>query len=84
MIEIILAIKDRALDAFMRPFTTPHRNAAIRSFTDEANRKTSEINNHPEDYDLYQLGTFDQETGKIEQTSIALVARAQDLVNKET
>lgn len=82
---VIVAVKDRAVDGYMRPFTVPHRNAALRSFTDEANRKESEINAHPEDYDLYEIATFDDQTGNIENIKQPpeLIARAQDLIRKE-
>lgn len=84
MKQLLIAIKDRAIDAYMRPFTVPHKNAAIRSFQDEANRAESEIAKHPEDYDLYYLASYEEETGKF--TDIPeqpeLIARAQDLTNR--
>ena len=63
--HIIVAVRDRQLNAYMRPFTAQTRGQAIRSFRDEVNRQGSELNTHPEDYELYQLGTFDEETGVI-------------------
>ena len=63
--HIIVAVRDRQLNAYMRPFTAQTRGQAIRSFRDEVNRQGSEHNTHPEDYELYQLGTFDEETGVI-------------------
>ena len=58
----VCAVKDRAVDAFNRPIYVPTIGVAIRSFTDEVNRKDSELANHPEDYDLYELGTWDDQT----------------------
>jgi len=82
MNHYIVAVKDRAIDAFMRPFTVPHRNAAIRGFTDEVNRKDSEMHRHPEDYDLYVLAQWDDNTGKVTPQDPELVARAQDLIER--
>lgn len=82
MNHYLVAVKDRAIDAFMRPFTVPHTNAAVRSFTDEVNNANSEMAKHPEDYDLYMLGGFDDQTGKLTQDNPILLCRAQDLVNK--
>lgn len=65
MIHIICAVRDRQLDAFMRPFTAATRGQAIRAFTDEVNRQGSDIGQHPEDYELYELGQFDDDTGKL-------------------
>lgn len=60
----IVAVKDRALDAFGRPFYVQTIGQAIRSFQDEVNNKESEIHKHPEDYDLYHLGTWNDDTGQ--------------------
>lgn len=66
MITQVVAIKDRALDAFMNPFHAQTLGQAIRSFSDEINRKAQDnnMNQHPEDYDLYHLGAFDNTTGR--------------------
>ena len=47
----VCAVKDRAVDAFNRPLYVPTVGVAIRSFTDECNKKDSELNIHPEDYE---------------------------------
>lgn len=63
---IVVAIRDRAMDAFMRPFTMQTIGQAIRAFGDEINRQAPDnpLAQHPEDYDLYHLATFDEETGE--------------------
>jgi len=68
MIHTIVSVKDRAVDAFGRPFFTPAIGAAIRSFTDEVNRNGSDnpMYQHADDYDLYHLGTFDDSTGEFQ------------------
>lgn len=76
-----MAVRDRQLDTFMRPFTAQAIGQAIRSFKDETNRKESEINAHPEDYELYQLGTFNEQTGAVTSLDKPLqVALATNLV----
>jgi hypothetical protein len=68
MIQIICAVKDRAADAFGRPLFVPSVGLAIRSFADEVNRSDSEnqMFNHSDDFDLYEIGSFDDNTGIIE------------------
>jgi len=81
----IVAVKDRAVNAYNRPFYVPTIGAAVRSFTDEVNRKESEMQAHPEDYDLYDLGTFDDETGTFlspEGGIPRVISRAQDIIIK--
>lgn len=83
MNHYLVAVKDRAIDAFMRPFTVRAKQEAIRSFTEEAQKPESEISKHPEDYDLYFLGTFEDQTGKLESPEQPqLLVRAQDLTTK--
>lgn len=61
---ISVAVYDRATETYGRPFYVPHVGAAIRSFMDEANRADSEIGKHPNDYELFELASFDDATGK--------------------
>lgn len=68
MILYIISVKDRAADAYGRPFYVPSIGVGIRSFTDEVNRtdKDNQMFNHPDDFDLYDFGTFDDSTGRFE------------------
>jgi len=64
MKQIICTVKDRAADAYGRPMFVPSAGVAIRSFSDEINRNNAEnqLFNHPDDFDLYELGEFDDNT----------------------
>jgi hypothetical protein len=80
----VCAVKDRAVDAFNRPLYVPTIGVAIRSFTDECNKKDSELNIHPEDYDFYELGQWDDQTAVFIPLEVPrVIARAQDIVIKE-
>lgn len=57
----IVAIRDRAINAYMRPFFAQSTGQAIRMFQDEVNNKEGEIHKHPDDYDLYHLGEWNDE-----------------------
>jgi len=61
----LCTVKDRAADAFGRPMFVPSTGVAIRSFADEVNRQAedNQMYNHSDDFDLYELGTFDDNTG---------------------
>lgn len=67
---VIVAIKDRAIDAFGTPFFVAHLGGALRSFSDEVNRRDPEGKNqlaaHPEDFDLYEIGVYDDASAKFE------------------
>lgn len=66
MNSIILAVRDRAVDAFMRPIFVAAVGVGLRSFQDEVNRVAQDnlMHTHPEDYDLYELGQWDDSTGR--------------------
>jgi len=81
----IVAIRDRAIDAFGVPAFVNNIGGAIRSFGDEVKRphsvdRPNNLNQHPEDYDLYSLGEFDDETGTFECTRPQQIAIGKDYV----
>lgn len=62
----LCTVKDRAADAYGRPMFVPSTGVALRSFSDEINRQDPEnqMYNHSDDFDLYELGTFDDDTAQ--------------------
>ena len=78
---VIVSVKDSAAQAFGRPIFVPSVAVAVRSFRDEVNRKdsTDDLSRHPDDFELYEVGVFDDATGIIEVNEPRLVARAKDL-----
>lgn len=65
MILNLYCIRDRATDSYGNPMFLVAHGQAIRSFTDEVNRqdKDNQLFQHPEDFDLYHLGTYDTSSG---------------------
>lgn len=61
-----VAVRDLAVQAYMRPFFVAHPAQAIRSFMDEVKRKDGDMGKHKADYELYELGWFYEESGKFE------------------
>ena len=78
---VIVSVKDSAAQAFGRPIFVPSNAVAIRSFRDEVNRKdsTDDLARHPDDFELYEVGVFDDATGIIEVFEPRILARAKDL-----
>ncbi len=68
MKQVIVAVKDRAAETYGRPMFVPAIGVALRSFSDEINRNdpNNQLFNHPDDFDLYDLGTFDDSTAQFE------------------
>lgn len=79
----IYAIRDAKMETFNRPFYMPADGAAIRAFQDECNNKESELNKHPEDYALYELGLFNEDDGEIMGQTPKKLAEAAILIYRE-
>lgn len=60
----VYAVFDAAVSAYMQPFFMQAHGQAIRGFVDLARDKNTNIANHPADFTLCQLGTYDEYTGK--------------------
>lgn len=83
MILIAVAVRDSAVDAFMRPFFVPTTAFAVRSFGDAVKEADSPMSKAPQDYALFELGSFDEESGKfVNLDSPRQLIRAQDIKEK--
>lgn len=65
MRQFMIAIKDRALNGYGRPFAVPSLGVAIRAFGDMVSGGDAEMARHADDYDIYHIGFFDDEMGTI-------------------
>ena len=79
--KVLVALYDRAVEAHAPVMTVNTRNEAIRSFRQECQNRESPIAKNPTDYELYQIGTYDEESGTIE-AKRELIARAEDHTEK--
>lgn len=57
----ICAVRDAAVDGFMRPIFVQSTRHAVRVFADEVNRADGDntMRNHPHDFELFHLGFYD-------------------------
>lgn len=62
---LILAIRDAKSQLYGNPLFFVTKGAAVRAFSDVINDGKSDYAKHPEDYSLWQLGTYDDQTGDI-------------------
>lgn len=58
----VFAVLDMKMKCFMQPFTSVNAGVASRMFQDSITPE-GVIGKHPEDFALYELGEFDEETG---------------------
>ncbi len=86
----IYAIFDTASGTYWKPIYARSDEEIKRSFKGAADNAESDIGAHPEDYSIFRLGTFDDNTAKIQiedreciETALEAVARSRQ-VTKET
>lgn len=84
MIFTVVAVHDRVAKTYGRPFFTQNINVAIRSFTDEINNATpdNQLYQHPDDFDLFYLGTFDDSIAEFHIDEKRCIAVGKDLAFK--
>lgn len=66
MIQKVFGVRDTKALAFLQPFFSVSVPAAVRAFGDAINENpNSPLGKHPEDYILYELGDFDDNSGEL-------------------
>lgn len=74
------AVFDEKVGAFMAPFFCLTKGQAARSFGDAVLDSQNPMSRHPEDYRLYEVGSFDDQEGVFEVSARNLVARGSEFV----
>lgn len=82
--KLVFAIRDSAMDQFSVPMFFVSKGEALRSVGQVVNRaqEGNLYNSHPGDYELYYLGTFDEDKGVFVSNAPASVVRLKELVLK--
>lgn len=75
---ILLSFFDSAAECYTRPFFAGSRGEAVRLFSDLVADPDHAIGRHPEDYTLYVLGSFNQQTGELERTEPVSLGNGMD------
>lgn len=65
MIYQVFSVKDLKAAAFAPPFFMHRMEVAVRAFRDALRDPSHPMAQHPEDYVLYCLGEFDDNTGAL-------------------
>lgn len=62
----VYAVRDVKADSFGSPICCPTDGLATRAFADACADPRSPMAQYPEDYSLYQIGSFDPSAGKLD------------------
>lgn len=80
---IVIVIKDRSIDAYVNLHVVRAEGQAIRQFMDAlADEKTGTLHTHPDDYDLYRIGTYDDNTATLTPETPKKIADGKQLTQE--
>jgi len=66
----IFTVYDSKAEAYLQPFFLKTKAMAIREITDAANNPEHQFGKYPEDYVLFHIGSYNEDTGWITQDKI--------------
>ncbi len=68
----MFVVFDSKARAYLPPFFMPEAGQAVRVFSDMCNSDDHAFGKHPEDYTLFEIGTFDDREGKVLQLKASI------------
>ncbi len=79
----LYCVRDSAMAAVHAPFMAPSDGVAMRSFRDECTRKRegNMMAEHPEDFELYCVGEYEEDTGVLIPSEPRMLLRGKDCVS---
>jgi len=66
MIQKIFTVHDGVADAYLTPFFLPNTPMAVRAICDCLSDTNHAFGKNPQDYTLFEIGTFNDATAEIE------------------
>lgn len=64
MIYSMFSVQDSKAGRFFPPYPAPNAGVGLRDFQDALRNSNSPMAKHPEDYALFEVGTWDDQLGK--------------------
>lgn len=81
---MIFSVYDSKAEAYLQPFFCTNRAVAIRNFGSAVVDQKSLFFAHPEDYSLFELGSFSEHTGELVQAkNLSPLGCASDFLKSE-
>lgn len=76
----VYSVRDSKVGAYMAPFFVPNSSVAVRMVTDTANDPSTLLYKHPEDFQLFHIGTFNESTGEIKAINHESLGKVIDIM----
>lgn len=74
----LFSVFDTKVGAYMTPFPMKTTAEAIRAFLNSCRDPNTQFHSNPEDFHLYLVAEFDEQTGEIAPVNPTNVAKASD------
>lgn len=72
MLKLIFTVFDQKANTYMQPFFTDTAGLAERIFMESINGSETQLSKYPADFTMFELGTYDTQTGKFTNHSAPL------------
>jgi len=79
----VFSALDKAVGAFLPPFYARSKAEAIRSFSDAVSNPESNFSKHLDDFVLYELGEFDDNSGIFSGSEPNRVLSARECISRD-
>lgn len=76
----MFSVRDAKAEAYLQPFFAPTIAVALRLIESAANNGDHDFHIHSEDYHLYHLGCFDEQSGYFAPIDPVCISKIIDLV----
>lgn len=76
------AILDSKSKTYSKPFYFIHDGEALRAFRGSIQKGDTQISQFPEDFSLYKIGVFDDQSGQMKTEKIEYIGKAVDYTSK--
>lgn len=61
----LYSVYDSVAETWGKPFPMKNKGEAIRGFAQAVNDQQTQLNQHPEDYTLFEIGEWDDDSGVV-------------------
>lgn len=83
MLHKMFSVRDSKAETFHPPIYVKTHGEAERNFHATVNNEETTIGRYPDDYDLYYIGEYDDQTGKIKSETPQHIVKAVQLKTKK-
>ncbi len=79
----LFCVYDCKMELYLSPFTAMNTAVAVRVFATAVLQEGHDFNSHADDYSMWQIGEFDQETGGVKAIALKNVVQGHHILNKQ-